>query len=93
MSDTPTITQAHDAVLTNARTIASVQGESVADVLQRIANEVRREELQDSNGRPRKTPAERARELGLVGCIHGGPSDLARNPKYLDDFGQHDSTR
>jgi hypothetical protein len=27
---------------------------------------------------------------GLLGCIEGGPNDLATNPKYMEGFGEGD---
>jgi predicted transcriptional regulator len=33
-------------------------------------------------------PSALARAGDLVGCFSGGPSDLASNPRYLEDFGR-----
>jgi Ribbon-helix-helix protein, copG family len=35
-----------------------------------------------------KPPSALALAGDLVGCFSGGPSDLASNPKHLEDFGQ-----
>ncbi len=41
--------------------------------------------------KPQKTGEESAfdaaRRLGLVGCSHGDPPDLATNPQYMEGFG------
>jgi hypothetical protein len=29
-----------------------------------------------------------ALRAGLIGCIHGGPSDMSTNPKYMEGFGE-----
>jgi len=44
-------------------------------------------ELGDYGG---KTAAEIVQEIGFV---HGGPSDLARNPKYMEGFGETKNRR
>ncbi|MEM9702529.1 MAG: hypothetical protein AAF907_08805 [Planctomycetota bacterium] len=27
-------------------------------------------------------------KIGAIGCIKGGPDDVATNPKYMEDFGK-----
>jgi predicted DNA-binding protein len=31
---------------------------------------------------------DQAREVGLIGCVRGGPSDLSTNRKHFDGFGE-----
>lgn len=42
--------------------------------------------LVDAPEARRGSALERAGDL--VGCLTGGPADLASNPRYLDDFGE-----
>lgn len=30
-----------------------------------------------------------AMRSGMIGCVEGGPPDLATNPKYMEGFGLH----
>jgi hypothetical protein len=42
------------------------------------------------NGIEAETFFDAASRLGLIGCLEGGPSDLSKNPKYMEGFGASD---
>ena len=37
-----------------------------------------------------KTVYEAMLQLGLLGSVHDGPSDLSTNPKYMEGFGERE---
>lgn len=54
-----------------------------------------RDLLSESLGRMRAAPRPSAADLAgdLIGCVQGGPADLATNPKYLEEAIVEDAQR
>jgi hypothetical protein len=44
-----------------------------------------------NNDTPPETFFDRAKLLGLIGCVEGGPPDLSTNPIYMEGFGKSES--
>ena len=41
-----------------------------------------------SKSPPGETALDAFERVGAIGCVKGGPSDVATNPKYMEGFGK-----
>ena len=70
----------HDG--TNRRRCAGRDSLAILRLIREAVNRYLRET------KPRRSAYDMFKEAGLIGCIRGGPKDLATNPKYMEGFGE-----
>jgi hypothetical protein len=73
------------------KALAQESGKPVGEILRELLDEalLRRKEngAHEPSGEG-ESFLDAARRVGAVGCVKGGPTDVATNPKHLESFGE-----
>ena len=70
--------------------LADLAGKPWAEVLGEALTRYQSIQLATEN-RGDESFYDRAKRLGLIGCVEGGPPDLSTNPKHMEGFGESGS--
>jgi hypothetical protein len=70
--------------------VSQAVGKAWTVVLSEALTDYQSKEVVKKNGACGETFLQAASQLGLVGCLHGGPADLSSNPIHMEGFGHCD---